>query len=57
MKDPNQFHGFFLEQNAAYLILRGLKTLNLRVNQQNRTALQLSQALEGHPKVHIRVAF
>jgi cystathionine gamma-synthase len=57
MKDPNQFHGFFLEQNAAYLILRGLKTLNLRVNQQNRTALQLSQALEAHPKVHIHVAF
>lgn len=40
-----------LEQNAAYLILRGLKTLDLRVRQQNNTAMLLASFLESHPKV------
>jgi hypothetical protein len=40
-----------LEQNAAYLILRGLKTLSIRVRQQNATALKLARTLEAHPKV------
>lgn len=40
-----------LEQNAAYLILRGLKTLDLRVKQQNNTATLLASKLEAHPKV------
>jgi cystathionine gamma-synthase len=35
----------------AYLLLRGLKTLALRVEQQNRNALRVAHYLEGHPKV------
>jgi cystathionine gamma-synthase len=43
--------GGVLDPNAAYLILRGLKTLSIRVRQQNATALKLAQTLEAHPKV------
>ncbi|KDO72636.1 hypothetical protein CISIN_1g0091671mg, partial [Citrus sinensis] len=37
--------------NAAYLIIRGMKTLHLRVQQQNSTALRMAEILEAHPKV------
>ncbi|KAG0581992.1 hypothetical protein M758_3G025200 [Ceratodon purpureus] len=43
--------GGVVDPNAAYLILRGLKTLDLRVRQQNRTASLLASKLEAHPKV------
>ncbi|KAL3693219.1 hypothetical protein R1sor_006870 [Riccia sorocarpa] len=43
--------GGVLDPNSAYLILRGMKTLELRVRQQNASALKLAQALEAHPKV------
>ena len=35
----------------AYLLSRGLKTLILRVRQQNETGMRVAQFLEGHPKV------
>lgn len=38
-------------QNAAYLIIRGMKTLHLRVQQQNLTAMRMAEILEAHPKV------
>ncbi|EEE65425.1 hypothetical protein OsJ_20780 [Oryza sativa Japonica Group] len=38
-------------QNAAYMIIRGLKTMALRVEAQNRTALRVARLLERHPKV------
>uniref|UniRef100_A0A0E0HN94 Aminotransferase class V domain-containing protein n=1 Tax=Oryza nivara TaxID=4536 RepID=A0A0E0HN94_ORYNI len=37
--------------NAAYMIIRGLKTMALRVEAQNRTALRVARLLESHPKV------
>uniref|UniRef100_A0A0E0PVN5 Cystathionine gamma-synthase n=1 Tax=Oryza rufipogon TaxID=4529 RepID=A0A0E0PVN5_ORYRU len=37
--------------NAAYMIIRGLKTMALRVEAQNRTALRVARLLERHPKV------
>ncbi|MED6131579.1 cAMP-dependent protein kinase regulatory subunit Cgs1 [Stylosanthes scabra] len=43
--------GGTLNPNAAYLFIRGLKTLHLRVQQQNSTALRMANILEGHPKV------
>ncbi|CAN0924336.1 Cystathionine gamma-synthase 1, chloroplastic [Linum grandiflorum] len=43
--------GGTLNPNAAYLIIRGMKTLHLRVQQQNSTALRMAQLLEAHPKV------
>jgi cystathionine beta-lyase/cystathionine gamma-synthase len=35
----------------AWLALRGVQTLGLRMQRQCSTALRLAQALEGHPKV------
>ncbi|EHA8591561.1 putative Cystathionine gamma-synthase 1, chloroplastic [Cocos nucifera] len=46
--------GGVINPNAAYMILRGMKTLHLRVQQQNHTALRMAQFLEEHPKI-IRV--
>ncbi|XP_010525099.1 PREDICTED: cystathionine gamma-synthase 1, chloroplastic [Tarenaya hassleriana] len=43
--------GGTLNPNAAYLIIRGMKTMHLRVKQQNSTALRMAQILEAHPKV------
>jgi len=43
--------GGVLDPHAAYLLLRGCKTLALRVAQQNASAQRIAMALEGHPKV------
>ncbi len=40
-----------LDAHSAYLLLRSLKTLGLRIQRQNETALTLARFLEGHPKV------
>jgi cystathionine gamma-synthase len=37
--------------DTAYLLLRGLKTLSLRVTRQNENALRIARMLEGHPRV------
>jgi cystathionine gamma-synthase len=39
------------DPNTAYLLIRGMKTLALRVARQNETALTLARFLEEHPKV------
>ncbi|HEX6715774.1 MAG TPA: aminotransferase class I/II-fold pyridoxal phosphate-dependent enzyme [Pyrinomonadaceae bacterium] len=43
--------GSILGPFDGWLLLRGLKTLGLRVEQQNRNALALAQFLESHSKV------
>ncbi len=40
-----------LDPGAAYDLLRGMKTLEVRVLRQNDTALRVARALEGHPAV------
>lgn len=40
-----------LDPHACFLLNRGIKTLGLRVNQQNKTAMRLARALEGFTKV------
>ncbi len=46
-----EINGASLHPMAAYLLLRGMKTLHLRIRQQNESALQIAQYLEGHPIV------
>ena len=36
---------------AAYLLLRDMKTLHLRVRQQNESALRIARYLHNHPAV------
>jgi cystathionine beta-lyase/cystathionine gamma-synthase len=43
--------GGCLDPHAAFLVLRGLKTLHLRVQRQCENALALARRLEGHPKL------
>ncbi|MDQ3798822.1 MAG: aminotransferase class I/II-fold pyridoxal phosphate-dependent enzyme [Acidobacteriota bacterium] len=43
--------GGSLSPFESWLLLRGLRTLSLRVERQNQTALSLARFLETHPKV------
>jgi cystathionine gamma-synthase len=49
-----QFHnilGGVIDPHAAYLVLRGLKTLALRVERHNESAMKIAKFLEAHPKI------
>ena len=35
----------------CYLVLRGLKTLRLRVEKQSQNAIRIAQFLESHPSI------
>ncbi len=43
--------GAALDPMAAYLLLRGMKTLHLRIRHQNESAMKIAKFLERHPKV------
>jgi len=46
-----EINGATLDPMAAYLLLRGMKTLHLRIRQQNQSALTIARFLETHPAV------
>lgn len=46
-----EIHGAVLDPMSAYLLLRGMKTLDLRVRRQNESALRIARFLESHPAV------
>jgi cystathionine gamma-synthase len=48
--------GACLDPMAAYLLLRGMKTLHLRIQRQNESALKIARFLESHPAV-VRVFY
>lgn len=39
------------DPNSSYLLIRGLKTLAIRVERQNETAMRIAQYLESHKKI------
>lgn len=43
--------GAALDPFAAYLLLRGMKTLEIRIQRQNANAMAVAQFLEAHPAV------
>jgi cystathionine gamma-synthase len=51
LRELRDVTGAILDPHAAYLVLRGMKTLAVRVAHQNRSALALARALEAHPRV------
>ncbi|CAO2816319.1 unnamed protein product [Amaranthus hypochondriacus] len=51
IRNMHHILGGTLNPNAAYLMIRGMKTLHLRVQQQNTTAMRMAEVLEAHPKV------
>ncbi len=46
-----EINGATLHPMAAYLLLRGMKTLQLRIDRQNRSALEIARFLSDHPAV------
>lgn len=46
-----EINGATLHASTAYLLIRGLKTLELRVERQNASAQRIAMFLEGHAKV------
>lgn len=46
-----EINGATLHPEAAYLLLRGMKTLSLRIERQNANAGAIAAYLEAHPKV------
>lgn len=51
VRDARDVLGGVLDPHAAYLLLRGLKTLPLRVGRQNATGLAIARWLETRPEV------
>jgi cystathionine beta-lyase/cystathionine gamma-synthase len=43
--------GCCMDPHAAFLLLRGIKTLAVRVERQNESALRIAEFLSQHPKV------
>ena len=46
-----EIHGASLDPMSAYLLLRGMKTLHLRIERQNASAMEVARWLERHPRV------
>ncbi|WP_323824478.1 PLP-dependent transferase, partial [Pseudomonas aeruginosa] len=46
-----EINGAALSPADAYNLLRGMKTLSLRVQRQNESALAIARWLAGHPAV------
>ena len=51
VKETQGILGDVSDPHTAYLLLRGLKTLSLRVKHQNQTALEVARFLYNHPLV------
>ncbi len=51
LRDARGVLGGITDPQSAYLLERGLKTLGLRVAQQNSTAMEVAKYLETHPKI------
>lgn len=51
IKEARSVMGGVIDPNTAYLLLRGLKTLAIRVAKQNENGLEVARFLESHPKV------
>jgi cystathionine gamma-synthase len=51
LRDAVGVLGGVLDPHAAYLLLRGLKTLALRMERHNANGLAVARWLEAHPKV------
>ena len=47
-----EINGASLQADPAYMIARGMKTLELRIERQNASALVLARWLQKHPKIN-----
>jgi cystathionine gamma-synthase len=49
LRDARGVLGPVMDPHAAFLVMRGMKTLGVRVERQNQTALAVARVLEMHP--------
>ena len=53
VKGFNDHFGGSLDPHAAFLLERGLKTIDLRVKEQGKSASRIAKVLEDHPAVSV----
>lgn len=53
VKHMQNILGGVMDPHAGYLLLRGMKTLELRIARQNETAMRMALALQDHPRVKV----
>jgi cystathionine gamma-synthase len=46
-----EINGASLQADPAYMIARGMKTLELRIERQNASAMKIARYLKAHPKI------
>jgi cystathionine gamma-synthase len=51
IRDMQAMLGGITDPHTAYLLLRGVKTLGIRMRKQNENGLAVARFLEGHPRV------
>ena len=51
IKETRNVLGSMLDAHSAYLLIRGIKTLALRIERQNDSSLRIARFLEAHAKV------
>ena len=51
LRNARRMFGGIPDAQQSYFIIRGLKTLHVRVRYQNESALKIAKFLEDHPKV------
>lgn len=44
--------GTNLDPSASFLLLKGIKTLSVRISKQNDNALRIAEFLQNHPKIN-----
>jgi cystathionine gamma-synthase len=51
IRDMQAMLGGITDPHTAYLLLRGVKTLGIRIRKQNENGMAVARFLEGHPRV------
>jgi cystathionine gamma-synthase len=51
IRDTQAMLGGIADPHTSYLLVRGLKTLGIRMRQQNENGMVVARFLEGHPRV------
>jgi cystathionine gamma-synthase len=51
IRDMQAMLGGITDPHTSYLLVRGMKTLGIRMRQQNENGIRVARFLEGHPRV------
>jgi cystathionine gamma-synthase len=51
IRDMQAMLGGIVDPHSAYLLLRGVKSLGIRIRKQNENGMAVARFLEGHPRI------